>query len=89
MHPHSALSPLSTQSPLHPDGIMTPLWYEKHRNIYPSTVVGFYDLWDWSMEPGNPTRPKREVGPLAGHTLTDPMEKERDAAMAHGINERR
>ncbi|GAB5589072.1 hypothetical protein Unana1_03972 [Umbelopsis nana] len=89
LHPHSALSPLSTQSPLHPDGIMTPQWYEKHRNLYPSTVVGFYDLWDWSIEPGNPARPKREVGPLAGHTLADPMEKERDASMAHGINEKR
>ncbi|KAJ2963778.1 hypothetical protein NQZ79_g1227 [Umbelopsis isabellina] len=89
MHPHSALSPLSNQSPLHPDGLMTPQWYEKHFNIYPSTVVGFYDLWDWSMEPGSPPRPKKEVGPLAGHSLADPVEKERDAAMAHGINERR
>ncbi|CAO3690739.1 unnamed protein product [Umbelopsis ramanniana] len=89
MHPHSALSPLSNQSPLHPDGIMTTQWYEKHLNVYPSVVVGFYDLWDWSMEAGSPPRPKREVGPLAGQALADPVEKERDAAMAHGINEKR
>jgi hypothetical protein len=89
MHPHSALSPLSNQSPLHPDGIMTTQWYEKHLNVYPSVVVGFYDLWDWSMEAGSPPRPKREVNPLAGQALADPVEKERDAAMAHGINEKR
>lgn len=28
--PHSALSPLSHSSPLYPNGLLTPLWLERH-----------------------------------------------------------
>ncbi|KAI9311302.1 Gryzun, putative trafficking through golgi-domain-containing protein [Dichotomocladium elegans] len=86
--PHSALSPLSTESPLHPDGIMTPLWIKKQLDT-PSAIVGFYDLWDWSNDPNNQQRPKRETGPLAPHLLIDPTEREHDTMLAHEINERR
>ncbi|KAI8146339.1 Gryzun, putative trafficking through golgi-domain-containing protein [Fennellomyces sp. T-0311] len=86
--PHSNLSPLSTESPLHPDGFMTPLWVKKQQET-PSVVVGFYDLWDWSHEPGSPPRPKRETGPLASHILIDPTEREKDALLSQEINDRR
>lgn len=85
---HSPLSPLSSDSPLYPDGLMTPQWIKKHLEL-PSVVVGCYDLWDWSREPGSPPRPKRETGPLASHLLIDPTEREKDTALAHEINERR
>lgn len=86
--PHSNLSPLSSESPLHPDGCMTSLWVKKQLET-PSVVVGFYDLWDWGNEHGGASRPKRETGPLASHILIDPTEREKDTALAQEINDRR
>lgn len=83
--PHSSLSPLSHDSPLHPDGIMTPLWMKKHLYL-PSAVVGFYELWDSHGESG---KPHRETGPLASQVLIDPAERERDTALVTEINARR
>ncbi|KAG0190503.1 hypothetical protein DFQ28_001976 [Apophysomyces sp. BC1034] len=82
------LSPLATQSPLHPDGLITTLWIKRHMGT-PSIVVGFHDLWDWSDEPGSPPRPKRETGPLASQVLIDPTEREKDMALAQELNDRR
>ncbi|KAF2238220.1 hypothetical protein EV356DRAFT_526064 [Viridothelium virens] len=36
---HSPLSPLSPASPIYPDGIMTPLWLEKHQYNVPAVFV--------------------------------------------------
>lgn len=55
----------------------------------PSAIVGFYDLWDWSMESGSPPRPKRETGPLASHVLIDPTEREKDTLLSQEINTHR
>jgi hypothetical protein len=86
--PHSNLSPLSHNSPLYPDGIMTPLWVKRH--LYaPSVIAGFYDLWDWHTEPGSVSRPQRETGPLASQVLIDPTEREHDMKLAAEINTRR
>ncbi|KAI8082919.1 Foie gras liver health family 1-domain-containing protein [Halteromyces radiatus] len=85
---HTPLSPLSSDSPLYPDGLMTPQWITKHWNL-PSVVVGCYELWDWSQEPGSPPPQRRETGPLASHLLIDPTEREKDTILAHEINERR
>ncbi|KAI9306763.1 Foie gras liver health family 1-domain-containing protein [Cunninghamella echinulata] len=85
---HSTLSPLSPESPLYSDGIMSPLWIKKHLNL-PSVIVGCYDLWDWSQEPGSPIRPRRETGPLSSHILIDPTEREKDTLLAHEINDKR
>jgi hypothetical protein len=41
---HSPLSPLTPDSPLYPDGIMTTMWIRKHRDIIPSVFVSFYEL---------------------------------------------
>ncbi|RCI01137.1 hypothetical protein CU098_002795 [Rhizopus stolonifer] len=79
--PHSPLSPLSTDSPLYPDGIMTPLWIKKHTYL-PSVVVGCYELYVDS-------RSLRETGPLASQVLIDPLEREHDAQLATEINTRR
>ncbi|KAI9655315.1 MAG: hypothetical protein M1821_005462 [Bathelium mastoideum] len=38
---HSPLSPLSPGSPVYPDGIMTPLWLEKHQFNVPAVFVSF------------------------------------------------
>ena len=41
---HSPLSPLTPDSPLYPDGIMTAMWIRKHRDIIPSVFLSFYEL---------------------------------------------
>ena len=41
---HSPLSPLTPDSPLYPDGIMTTMWIRKHRDIIPSVFISFYEL---------------------------------------------
>ena len=38
---HSPLSPLSPASPIYPDGIMSPLWLEKHQYNVPAVFVSF------------------------------------------------
>ena len=42
--PHSPLSPLTPDSPLFPDGIMTTMWIRKHRDIIPSVFVSIYEM---------------------------------------------
>ncbi|KAI9727510.1 MAG: hypothetical protein M1828_006452 [Chrysothrix sp. TS-e1954] len=41
---HSTLSPLSTGSPLYPDGVMTPLWTEKHLEVVPAVFAACFRL---------------------------------------------
>ncbi|WAQ81565.1 hypothetical protein PtA15_1A907 [Puccinia triticina] len=43
---HSPLSPLSQSSPLFPDGIITPIWIRKHRDMIPSVFVLTLRLWE-------------------------------------------
>ncbi|KAJ3218890.1 hypothetical protein HK099_004896 [Clydaea vesicula] len=45
-HEHSTLSPLTPSSPLYPDGLISTLWLIKHRELSPSVVVGFFDLFE-------------------------------------------
>ncbi|KAF7721040.1 hypothetical protein EC973_005523 [Apophysomyces ossiformis] len=75
-------------SPLCPDGLFSPEWMRRHMRE-PSAVIGFHELWDWSDEPDNPTKTKREVGPLTSQVLIDPMERQKDAALSQELNDRR
>ncbi|PLW51825.1 hypothetical protein PCANC_01925 [Puccinia coronata f. sp. avenae] len=54
---HSPLSPLSQTSPLFPDGIMTPIWIRKHRDMIPSVFVLTLKLWEPSQPPTQQTKP--------------------------------
>lgn len=86
--PHSPISPLTPGSPVFPDGLIPPAWVRKHREILPSVVVGFYDLWHRSM--GGTMKEKDE-------SITSPelfgsiesIEKEKDVNLASEINEKR
>ncbi|KAK9466617.1 Gryzun, putative trafficking through golgi-domain-containing protein [Lipomyces arxii] len=42
---HSTLSPLSTESPLYPDGIMNQFWLRKYRNLLPSVFVSVHEIF--------------------------------------------
>ncbi|KAA1114414.1 hypothetical protein PGT21_007995 [Puccinia graminis f. sp. tritici] len=50
---HSPLSPLSQTSPLFPDGIMTPIWIRKHRDMIPSVFVLMLKLWEPPQPPNH------------------------------------
>ncbi|KAJ9668593.1 hypothetical protein H2201_001235 [Coniosporium apollinis] len=41
---HSPISPLSPDSPIFPDGVMTPLWVAKHQHHIPATLISFFDF---------------------------------------------
>lgn len=41
---HSPFSPLSSVSPLYPDGLVDALWLQKHQELVPSVLLCFYSL---------------------------------------------
>lgn len=43
---HSPISPLTPSSPLHPDGIIAPIWVRKHRELLPSAFLLIATLWE-------------------------------------------
>lgn len=43
---HSPLSPLTASSPLHPDGLIAPIWIRKHTTLLPSVFVLFMRLFE-------------------------------------------
>ena len=49
---HSPLSPLSPESPLYPDGIMSSVWFSKHQWLLPSALVSFFNF---SNDPNSST----------------------------------
>jgi len=51
--PRSPLSPLTSSSPLYPDGLINPIWIRKHVELVPSVFVLFLRLW----EPPPPASP--------------------------------
>lgn len=42
---HSPLSPLSPESSLYPDGVISPLWLEKHQDQIPSVFIPCFELY--------------------------------------------
>jgi trafficking protein particle complex subunit 11 len=43
---HSPLSPLTPTSPLHPDGLIAPIWIRKHTSLIPSVFVLFMRIYE-------------------------------------------
>ncbi len=44
---HSPLSPLTPSSPLHPDGLIAPIWIRKHTTLVPSVFVLFMRIFEY------------------------------------------
>lgn len=62
---HSPLSPLTPTSPLHPDGLVAPIWVRKHTSFVPSVFVLFIRLYEspphhLPRSPLDPPHPDRE-----------------------------
>ncbi|KAG5634546.1 hypothetical protein H0H81_001555 [Sphagnurus paluster] len=76
---HSPLSPLTPTSPLHPDGLIAPIWIRKHTSLVPSVFVLFMRIFEYPQ-----TTP---VSPLDAPDSNREREKEleerkRDAELA-------
>src|SRR4051794_30149023 len=85
---HSPISPLTPGSPVNPDGLIPPIWVRKHREILPSVVIGFYDLWHHTSP--DPIQEKEEIASVQEPLGTiEPIEKEKDYNLALEINEKR
>ncbi|KAJ6497565.1 Gryzun, putative trafficking through golgi-domain-containing protein [Mycena sanguinolenta] len=61
---HSPLSPLTVSSPLHPDGLIAPIWIRKHTTLVPSVFVLFLRIFEYPpytpKSPLDPPDPDRE-----------------------------
>ncbi|KAJ6631526.1 Gryzun, putative trafficking through golgi-domain-containing protein [Mycena sp. CBHHK59/15] len=61
---HSPLSPLTPSSPLHPDGLIAPIWIRKHTTLVPSVFVMFLRIYEYPpytpRSPLDPPDPDRE-----------------------------
>ncbi|KAI0002431.1 Gryzun, putative trafficking through golgi-domain-containing protein [Russula compacta] len=76
---HSPLSPLTPTSPLHPDGLVAPIWVRKHTTLVPSVFVLFIRLYEspphhMPRSPLDPPHPDRET-----------EERQKDAEMSAEI----
>lgn len=80
---HSPLSPLAPSSPLHPDGIIAPIWIRKHTALVPAVFVLFTRLFELPpVAPRSPldatNDPEREA-----------EERRRDAELAADVAARK
>ncbi|TFK44945.1 Gryzun, putative trafficking through golgi-domain-containing protein [Crucibulum laeve] len=75
---HSPLSPLTPTSPLHPDGLIAPIWIRKHTTLLPSVFVLFMKIFEY---PPSSTR-----NPLDGpDTEREMEERKRDSELAADV----
>lgn len=82
--PHSPLSPLTSTSPLHPDGLIAPVWVRKHAELVPAVFVLFLRMWE---------APRSEEGSdedkAAREAADREKEKEMDDMLVKEIGDRR
>ncbi|KAI0300474.1 Gryzun, putative trafficking through golgi-domain-containing protein [Multifurca ochricompacta] len=76
---HSPLSPLTPTSPLHPDGLIAPIWVRKHTTLVPSVFVVFIRLYE-SPPHHMPRSPLDQP-----HPDREAEERRRDAEMSAEI----
>lgn len=84
--PHSPLSPFTPGSPMHPDGLIAPVWVRKHAEHVPSVFVSFMKLYE------NPSRTGAGNSPLGEEMLVDAerqQERLADEALVQEMSELR
>jgi hypothetical protein len=76
---HSPLSPLTPTSPLHPDGLVAPIWVRKHTTLVPSVFVLFIRLYE------SPPHHMPHSPLDASHPDREAEERRKDAEMSAEI----
>ncbi|KAJ1985005.1 hypothetical protein H4R33_004184 [Dimargaris cristalligena] len=76
---HSALSPLNPESPLHPDGLMSPQWVLRQHQLYPSALISFHDLRYYTLAQGRRANGPDSGGDGPGSGTTDVLADDRIA----------
>ncbi|KAF8584313.1 hypothetical protein K439DRAFT_1633686 [Ramaria rubella] len=69
---HSPLSPFTQTSPLHPDGLIAPIWVRKHTELLPSVFVLFLRLFEPPSRP-----PPSPISPLHNQFTSEKEEEKR------------
>jgi hypothetical protein len=82
---HSPLSPLTPSSPLHPDGLIAPVWVRKHAELVPSVFVLFLRLYETPYRAHGESSLGEEVLANAEREA----EREADEALVREIADRR
>lgn len=83
---HSPLSPLTPSSPLHPDGLIAPIWIRKHTNLIPSVFVLFLRMYE---TPPLQSRSPLDIPDFEREREKEQEEKRRDAELAAEIAQRK
>jgi trafficking protein particle complex subunit 11 len=83
---HSPLSPLTASSPLHPDGLIAPIWVRKHTTLLPSVFVLFMRLYE---HPPHVSAGPLEVPDPEKERSREQEERDRDAELAAEISLRK
>ncbi|KAF8119406.1 Gryzun, putative trafficking through golgi-domain-containing protein [Boletus edulis] len=83
---HSPLSPLTPSSPLHPDGLIAPIWIRKHMAFLPSVFVLFLRMFEASN--ATPRSPLDTSEVERGRDRVD-EERKRDTELSAEIAQRK
>lgn len=83
---HSPLSPLTPSSPLHPDGLIAPIWIRKHTSLVPSVFVLFKRIFEYQRPPsGTPL----DIPDPDHDKEREAEEKRKDTELAQEIAQRK
>ncbi|KAG6861710.1 hypothetical protein C0995_013279 [Termitomyces sp. Mi166 len=84
---HSPLSPLTPTSPLHPDGLIAPIWIRKHTTLVPSVFVLFLRIYEHPPSSA-PTSPL-DVPDINREREREMEERKRDTELAAEVAQRK
>ncbi|KAL0955838.1 hypothetical protein HGRIS_002040 [Hohenbuehelia grisea] len=83
---HSPLSPLTSTSPIHPDGLIAPIWIRKHTTLVPSVFVLFLRIYE---HPAHASRTPLDLPDLEREKEREREERKGDADLAAEVAARK
>ena len=83
---HSPLSPLTQTSPLHPDGLIAPIWIRKHTSLVPSVFVLFLRIFEYSSYA---SRAPLDLPDAVREREREAEERRRDSELAAEVAQRK
>lgn len=83
---HSPLSPLTPTSPLHPDGLIAPIWIRKHTSLVPSVFVLFMRIYE---HPPSASRTPLDLPDNDRERERESEERRKDSELAAEVAQRK